>query len=52
MYKSQFKKKYFYDWFCGPGSHYSNARINFVCLLSQQPYILDKPENKIALIFP
>ncbi len=24
MYKSQFFKKYPYDWFCGPGSHIKN----------------------------
>ncbi len=29
LYKSQFKKNYTWDWFCGPGSHIFKKNVTY-----------------------
>ncbi len=38
MYKSQFRKMYPYDWFCGPGSHTPHTHIYIYTVLSVNEY--------------
>ncbi len=40
MYKSQLKKLYTYDWFCGPGSHIVLDMDNDIAIYRFQCYFM------------